>query len=140
LRDYQALGQNRRRSEQRQQEVLTSALASPGPHRTGIRRPLERRREGGRRPQSSATNFTQTGEGTSGTLPFGVKRPVLASIRKTTRLSESWLATTIYEPVGSIAKFRGVFPCVETSSTGVSVPFPASIANTAMLSCPRFEP
>src|SRR2546422_7027353 len=57
---------------------------------------------------SSATNVTQAGEGTMASLPVAIRRPVWGSIRKTTRLSESWFATTKYEPVGSIAKLRGV--------------------------------
>lgn len=42
--------------------------------------------------QSIATNFTQTGEGTSSTWPVGVKCPVCGSTRKTTMLLEAWLA------------------------------------------------
>ena len=41
--------------------------------------------------------------------------------------------------MGSIAKLRGVFPPVESVSTCVNMPVWESIANTAMLSSPRFE-
>ena len=51
-----------------------------------------------------------------------------------------WFAANMYFPVGSIPKYRGIFPCVGTYSRGVSVNWRGSIENTAMLSCPRFDP
>ena len=54
-------------------------------------------------------------------------------------LSESWFAVSSHDPVGSIAKLRGVFPPVRSVSMCVNVPVCESIANTAMLSSPRFE-
>src|SRR5438034_2424896 len=75
-------------------------------------------------------NFMQTGEGASSASPVGLRCPVFESIRKTTILLEPWSAANRYEPVGSIAKLRGVLPSVETYSTALSMPF-GPIANTA---------
>ena len=47
-------------------------------------------------------------------LPVGRSLPVDWSMRKTTTLSLSWLAASRYWPVGSIAKLRGVLPCVDS--------------------------
>src|SRR5208337_3705210 len=54
-------------------------------------------------------------------------------------LSESWLATNRYAPVGSIVKLRGVFPSVGACARSVRVPFRELIANTAIESSPRLE-
>ena len=53
---------------------------------------------------------TQTGAPTSRMSPVGVKPPVFWSMRKTTMLSESWLAAKRNAPVGSMAKLRGILP------------------------------
>ena len=50
----------------------------------------------------------QTGLETAILCPVGSSVPVCGSIRKTTMLSPSWLATRQNVPVGSMLKFRGV--------------------------------
>src|SRR5271155_2161354 len=85
------------------------------------------------------TNRTQTGDGTCSSGPLRVRFPVLGSTRKTTISSESWLAASSQDPVGSSTKLRVVFPPVESISTGVSAPSFALTAKTAMLSSPRLE-
>jgi len=59
-------------------------------------------------------------------------RPFDGSIRKITMVSESWLAAKRYEPDGTMAKLRGVFPSVGTSWMGDNFPLRMSIENTAM--------
>lgn len=58
------------------------------------------------------TNFTHTGAPTSTIFPVGVSWPVLASMRKTTMLSDFWFAAKRNLPVGSISKLRGSLPPV----------------------------
>ncbi len=41
---------------------------------------------------------------------MGVSWPVFASMRKTTMLSDFWLAANRRVPVGSISKLRGILP------------------------------
>ncbi len=93
----------------------------------------------GIRPYCAGTNVTQTGLPASSVSPVGVSLPVLASIRKTAILSESWCAARRNAPVGSIAKLRGVLPPEGVRSTGVSVPFAVSMAKTSMRFAPRVE-
>jgi len=52
-------------------------------------------------------NFRQTGLGTLIECPVVVSAPLVGSIRKTTTLSRSWLATSRNCPLGSMAKLRG---------------------------------
>src|SRR5437870_5549049 len=59
-------------------------------------------------------------------------RPFDGSLRKITMVSESWLAARRYEPDGTMAKLRGVFPSVGTSWMGDNFPLRMSIENTAM--------
>src|SRR5438046_3672240 len=80
-----------------------------------------------------------TGEGTSTTCPVGVRPPVPRSILKTTTLFDNWFSASRYWPLGSMAKFLGSFPPVKTCATKVSVPFLASTAKIAMLSCTRLD-
>jgi hypothetical protein len=81
-----------------------------------------------------------TGDGVGVTGPVAVRRPELASRRNGTMVSDSWLATSNQEPVGSRLKLRGVFPRVDSCPTGRNSPVAAATAQMAMLSCPRFEP
>ena len=48
------------------------------------------------------TNFTHTGAGPVTGAPVGVRRPDDRSMRKTTTVSEPWLAARRYAPVGSM--------------------------------------
>src|SRR6266849_10235720 len=71
----------------------------------------------------AATNVMQTGAGASVISPVGLRAPVVASMRKTTMLLDSWLATRRNLPVGSMEKLRGVFPMVGYSSLSLRLPF-----------------
>ena len=55
-------------------------------------------------------------------------------------VSLSWFAASRRSPLGSIPKFRGVWPWVGVWPVGVSRPVCWSTENRAMLSCPRLEP
>lgn len=85
-------------------------------------------------------NFRDTGDGTAIEFPVGCSLPVLRSMRNVTMESDRWFAASKNVPEGSIAKFLGVLPSVETCPIGSSLPAVWSILKAAMLSCPRFEP
>src|SRR6476660_1507465 len=83
------------------------------------------------------TNTMLTGTSIFKSVLVGVRRPVVLSMRKSKTLPVSSLAENKYEPVGSIAKLRGMVPPGGTCSTSVRVPFAGSIANTPIVSGPH---
>ena len=84
--------------------------------------------------------FTQTGRPIVSVWPVGFSAPVSGSIRKIASEALFWCAQRSHRPVGSIPKFRGVFPPHGAWPAGVSFPVAPSTAKIARLSCPRFEP
>ena len=61
-------------------------------------------------------------------------------MRNTTMFPESSFAASKNAPVGSITKFRGVFPLLATSPANFSVPLAASMVKIVMLlAVPRLE-
>src|SRR5688572_7283091 len=71
--------------------------------------------------------------------PDGDSAPVDASMLNTATVFDRWFPAINQRPLGSMAKLRGVWPRVGSYSTSVSAPSKPTL-NTAMLSCPRFEP
>src|SRR5581483_7864670 len=106
-----------------------------GPARVRAREYMRdlRRREVARQRAGSGRNFTHIGVGTSRVLPVGVRRPLCWSMRKTTIVSESWLAARRNLPVGSMPKWRGVLPWVGTWATSDTLPRVWLTLKTAMV-------
>ena len=65
--------------------------------------------------------------------------PDAASLEKTDKVSESWLAAISQLPPESMQKLLGVLPWVEIHWMGVRLPFSFEIENTPMESCPRLD-
>src|SRR5690348_8452077 len=91
-------------------------------------------------PSGLGIILMQTGLLILAVWPVAVSRPEAGSMRNTTIELESWFSASRKDPVGSIAKLRGVLPRVGSWPTAVSLPDVGSIAKIAMLSCPRFDP
>ena len=81
-----------------------------------------------------------TGYGTSILPPVYSKVPLFLLIAKVNISPESWLAAWIKLPKGSIEKFLGVFPRVDSWPTFSNFLPLSKTLNIAKLSCPLFDP
>ena len=91
-----------------------------------------------RSAQWARSRRTHMGEPIGVTHAVSERRPVLASRASATTASPFWFAASKNRPLRSRVIWRVVAPCVFACCIRISCPLAGSIANTAMLSWPRF--